>query len=510
MVKTALLIGVSEYAAGLNPLPKAVDDIAAMKTVLEKPELGGFTEVKVLPNPEPFEMQFEIEQLFAGRKKDDLIVLFFSGHGVKDDSGNLYFATSLTKKTSEGELIKSTAVPSRFIHDIMSNSRSRRQVVILDCCFSGAFAKGLSAKDDGSVPVKEQLGGEGRVVLTSSTATQYSFEESGEDLSVYTRYLVEGITSGAADIDNDGMIGVEELHEYAKLKVHESSPAMKPKIYAVEEGFKILLTQSPVHDPKLMYRKEVEERTSQGQISAVGRRILDALKVELGLSDEVAAEIEEAAVKPHKEYQAKLSTYQQVLKETLEKESPLSAYARDELRRYQKVLGLRDQDVAPIKTQILGSPRPQSGPPNRESLQNEATNSAPIKAQFFSQPPNEIQEGTPVGQASKTPLSGSHPTSQPVASPVSATLESMPASGSAEGTTTSTSAPNTLLGPPPQKRRANLSWLFASALAISLAAAGGGFYKWATNDPGETSGPTTPSTIITPDSGTSDYKKPPE
>ncbi|MEM9089586.1 MAG: hypothetical protein AAGC93_12665, partial [Cyanobacteria bacterium P01_F01_bin.53] len=30
------------------------------------------------------------------------------------------------------------------------------------------------------------------------------------------------------------------------------------------------------------------------------------------------------------------------------------------------------------------------------------------------------------------------------------------------------------------------------------------------NDPGETPGPTTPSTIITPDSGTSDYKKPPE
>jgi uncharacterized caspase-like protein len=47
---------------------------------------------------------------------------------------------------------------------------------------------------------------------------------------------VEGIEKGAADTDNDGMISVDELHEYARKKVQEAAPAMKPEIYAVKEG----------------------------------------------------------------------------------------------------------------------------------------------------------------------------------------------------------------------------------------------------------------------------------
>jgi uncharacterized caspase-like protein len=364
MAKAALLIGVSEYGSGLNPLPKAVEDIEAMKIVLQQPELGGFTEVKVLPNPDPFMMQVEIERLFSERTRDDLILLFFSGHGVKDYSGNLYFATSITRKTLDGELIKATAVPASFVHDIMSNSRSRRQVVILDCCFSGAFAKGLAAKDDGSLNIKEQLGGEGRVVLTSSASTEYSFEDAGTELSVYTRYLVEGIRSGAADDDSDGMVSVEELHAYAKRKVHEAAPAMKPKIYAMEEGFKILLTKSPKGDPKLTYRKEVERCASHGQISTIGRRILDELRDNLGLSAQCAIDIETEAFKPHHEYKVKLQSYEQALKESLQRESPLSECTWDELTRYQQVLGLRSQDVAPIKERIFSNPQSEKHSPS--------------------------------------------------------------------------------------------------------------------------------------------------
>lgn len=55
----------------------------------------------------------------------------------------------------------------------MNNSRSEQQVVILDCCFSGAFATGMTAKSDGTVNIQTQLGGKGRAVLASSTSTQY-------------------------------------------------------------------------------------------------------------------------------------------------------------------------------------------------------------------------------------------------------------------------------------------------------------------------------------------------
>jgi uncharacterized caspase-like protein len=201
MVKVALLVGVSQYGPGFNQLPAAVNDVQAMQRVLLHPDMGDFDKVMPLIDPDPQEMGTAIENLFGDGRRDDLLLLFFSGHGVKDESGNLYLATRVTRKNERGGLIRSTAIAARFVQEIMSDSRAKRQVVILDCCFSGAFGEGLLAKDDSSVDVKRQLGGEGRVVLTSSTSTQYSFEQQGSDLSIYTRYLVEGIETGAADLD---------------------------------------------------------------------------------------------------------------------------------------------------------------------------------------------------------------------------------------------------------------------------------------------------------------------
>jgi hypothetical protein len=352
MSKLALVIGVSDYEPGLTPLPGAARDIDAMKRVLQHPDVGGFDDIKMLSNPEPQVMQEAIETLFSDRTKDDLVLLFFSGHGVKDDNGRLHLATRITRKTEHGELIRATAVPASFVQDIMSNSRSKRQVVILDCCFSGAFAEGWLAKDDGSVDVKTQLGGEGRAVLTSSTSTQYSFEQEGSDLSTYTRYLVEGIETGAADLDSDGVVSIDELHEYAKGKVQEAAPAMKPEIYAVKEGYRIYLAQAPIEDPKLRYRKEVEHCANRGKISAVSRYTLDALRDGLGLRPEDAMAIEDEVLKPYQEYQKKLQRYEQALVEALQREHPLSNETQNELKRLQQVLKLRDEDLAQIEAQV--------------------------------------------------------------------------------------------------------------------------------------------------------------
>jgi hypothetical protein len=354
MVKVALLIGVSEYEPGLNSLPASVKDVQAMAKVLQNPEMGGFAEsdIQKLENPDPQTMQEAIEGLFSDRHKDDLAIVYFSGHGIKDESGKLYLATRLTRKNPQGQLIKSTSVPASFIHDIMGNSRCKRQVIILDCCFSGAFAEGWSAKDDGTVDIQTQLGGEGRAVLTSSTSTQYSFQQPGENLSTYTRYIVEGIETGAADLDNDGVISVDELHEYAKKKVKEASPAMLPEIYAVKEGFKILLAKTPIGDPKLRYRKEFETYASRGEISVIGRKILDTLGQNLGLRTEETTVIESDVLNPYREYQQKLKEYQQALTNALENEKTLSDNIRHELRRYQEILGLRDEDIEKINASI--------------------------------------------------------------------------------------------------------------------------------------------------------------
>ncbi|WP_373528172.1 tetratricopeptide repeat protein [Nostoc sp.] len=356
MDKVALLIGVSEYEPGLNPLPAAVKDVEAMQQVLLHPEMGGFaeTDIMVLKNPQRQDMEEAIENLFAHRQKDDLLVLFFSGHGIKDDTGRLFLATRSTRKTPRGDLIRSSAVAASIVHESMSRSRSKRQVVILDSCFSGAFVEGLSAKDDGSINIREQLGGEGRAVLTSSSSTQYSFEQQGSNLSIYTRYLIEGITTGAADLDEDGVISIDELHDYASRKVREIQPTMKPEIYTSREGFKIRLTKVPQGDPKQKYRKEVAQYSSRGDVPFVGRKTLDALRSRLGLSEMEATAIEdEMLAVARQEFKQKLQQYQRDFTEALQQQVALSEDDLNALRQnLQQILGLRNEDTMPIEAQI--------------------------------------------------------------------------------------------------------------------------------------------------------------
>ncbi|MFB2981541.1 caspase domain-containing protein [Microseira sp. BLCC-F43] len=356
MAKVALLIGVSEYEPGLNPLPAAVKDVEAMRRVLANPEMGGFAEadIIVLKNPQRQEMEEAIYRLFAHRQRDDLLLFYFSGHGVKDESGKLYLSTRATRKDN-GRLVKPSAVAASFLHESINDSKSQRQVLILDCCFSGAIAQGLTVKDDGAVDIKTQLGGKGRAILTSSTSTQYSFEQEGTELSIYTRYLVEGIEKGAADTDGDGWISVDELHEYASGKVQEAAPAMTPKFYPVEEGYRIRLATAPVDDPKVKYRKEVEgiAREDEGEISSINRSSLEELRNTLKLPQEEANRIESEVLEPYHQRKAKLQRYEQVFTEAIGQQYPLSERNRNGLKRLQHTLRLRDEDVALIERRVL-------------------------------------------------------------------------------------------------------------------------------------------------------------
>jgi WD40 repeat protein len=355
VAKVALLVGVSEYEPGLNPLPAAVKDLYAMQEILLHPEIGGFaaSDITLLKNPHRQAMEESIEILFSNRHKDDLLLLFFSGHGIKDDTGRLYLSTSQTRKTPQGDLVRSSAVAANFVHENMSRSRSKRQVIILDSCFSGAFAEGLSAKDDGTIDIRTQLGGEGRAILTSSSSTQYSFEQEGEELSLYTRFLIEGMKTGAADTDGDDVISIDELHEYASRKVREVKPEMRPEIYAVREGFKIRLSKVPQGDPLQKYQKEVASCGKRGELTIVSRSILDTWRVKLGLSVDTAKALEDDVLEPYRrEFQQKLQQYQQVVLNILQAGNTIDDSTRQELQNLQQVLELRNEDTIPIEARV--------------------------------------------------------------------------------------------------------------------------------------------------------------
>src|SRR5580704_3650439 len=206
--RSALIIANSRFDhAGLSQLQAPTPDAESLARVLADPAIGGF-EVRTLVNEPSHKVSLEIENFFDNRKRGDLLLLYFTGHGIKnDDDGRLYLATVDTQLV-EHNVRRATAVSSHFINEVMSQSHSRRQILLLDCCYSGAFKEGMIAKGDDRAGAREQFQGQGRVVLTASDALQFSFEGEqvrGEGVrSVFTSALVHGLETGKADLDQDG------------------------------------------------------------------------------------------------------------------------------------------------------------------------------------------------------------------------------------------------------------------------------------------------------------------
>jgi hypothetical protein len=129
---------------------------------------------------------------------------------------------------------------------------------------------------------------------------------------------------------------------------------MSPKIFIPQgEGYRIRLARSPQDDPRLKYRKEAERRATAAEFTFPAKRLLMALRDELGLSEAEAEAIEAEVLKPHRDYQRKRQEYQETLHHCLESESPLSQRTIADLRDYRAHLRLKPEDVATIERAAL-------------------------------------------------------------------------------------------------------------------------------------------------------------
>jgi uncharacterized RDD family membrane protein YckC len=245
--RRALIIANSRYEnAELCQLQAPANDAESLARVLGDPAIGGF-EVRTVVNQPCQTVSLEIETFFENRKRDDLLLLYFSGHGVRDiDDGRLYFATVDTQMI-ERKIRRSTAVPSHFVNEVMDRCGSRRQILLLDCCYSGAFKEGMIAKGDQQAGA-EQLQGQGRIVLTASNALQFSFEKEqapgGTVGSIFTSALVDGLETGKADLDHDGYYALDEVYDYVYASVSERQSGQKPMKMGFLEG-KIYIGSNP-------------------------------------------------------------------------------------------------------------------------------------------------------------------------------------------------------------------------------------------------------------------------
>lgn len=244
--RSALIIANSEYEdAGLQKLAAPTRDAEALQRVLADPELGGF-DVETLLNRPAREVNVAVEKFFLNRKRDDLLLLYYSGHGLRDDDGQLYLTAADTQLIEGIKPLRATALSAGFVKDVMRSSSSRRQVLVLDCCYSGAFARALVSRGTPVLTIQDQFEeGRGLVLLTASTAVQPSFEEGPSAPSIFTRHLVQGVETGDADGDGDGLISLDELYEYVHNRVTDENPQQRPMKWAFDVEGEIVIAQVP-------------------------------------------------------------------------------------------------------------------------------------------------------------------------------------------------------------------------------------------------------------------------
>ena len=241
--RLALLVATYRYQdEELQQLTAPGQDAEELAEVLGDPEIAGFDVTVKLNEPHHVVGQ-AIGEFYHQRRRDDLTLLYFTGHGLKDDQGRLYMAMTDTRH----DQLLFTGLSASQVNEAMESSASRQNLLILDCCYSGAFPAGSTPKGDAQVHSLQRFEGRGRAVLTASDAIQYSFEGSkvsGDgSRSVFTRFLVEGLTSGEADLDGDGNIALDELYSYVHDHVIAAEPRQKPKILEDVEG-RIVIAQN--------------------------------------------------------------------------------------------------------------------------------------------------------------------------------------------------------------------------------------------------------------------------
>jgi hypothetical protein len=234
--RRALLVANDVYEhEGLGQLHAPAADVHALSRVLGDPAIADF-DVAVLRNEPAHVIQGQVEDLFADSRPDDLLLLHFSCHGLKSESGELFFAASNTRPNRLG----STAVSADFVQRTMRGSRSRSIVLLLDCCYGGAFSQGVTVRAAGDLRVLDSFpsgklgGGRGRAVITASSAMEYAFEgdhladDQSRQPSVFTAALVDGLATGDADRDQDGWISLNELYDYVFDRVRGVNPHQTP------------------------------------------------------------------------------------------------------------------------------------------------------------------------------------------------------------------------------------------------------------------------------------------
>ncbi|MBM7489195.1 hypothetical protein JOD64_000417 [Micromonospora luteifusca] len=191
----ALLIGTATHdQQSLEDLPAVranVTELARLVTTGPVDLVAVERCTQLLDLPHPREAGVTIAERCS--EAEDLLLVYYAGHGLLDDNGELFLA--LPGTDPRPDWLKYTAIPFSWIRDAMRDSPARTRVLILDCCFAGRALNNMSTADaENGLADRSEI--QGTFTLTATSDNVAAIAPVGAEHTAFTGELLRLLQHG--------------------------------------------------------------------------------------------------------------------------------------------------------------------------------------------------------------------------------------------------------------------------------------------------------------------------
>ncbi len=263
-----ITIGISEYknpVYNLEYAAKDAQDLVALFKNGKNKVFGEIHEIQVLNKEATVANVLKLKSQLDNTKVDDVVILFFAGHGVLDSELNYYLATT----EIDLDNLPNTALRYDKLEGLFDGIPARKKVIIIDACHSGEvdkeeeFTEVNNDDDDDMFVVSRDIRsasalesrakittqnsfelmkimfadirhGTGSTVISSAGGGEYAYETGEAKNGVFTYVLKNGIISKKADLNKDGVIMISELRDYVSRTVSKLTKGSQNPTYRRE------------------------------------------------------------------------------------------------------------------------------------------------------------------------------------------------------------------------------------------------------------------------------------
>jgi WD40 repeat protein len=201
-----------------------------------------------------------LREAMAKTKVNDVVCIFFAGHGLLDSDLNYFLASYDVdfKDPSNG------GIAYELMEDLMDGIPARKKLMLLDACHSGEIDKDEVAMVETSEVVNEDIAfravgssglkqvglnnsfelmkelfadirkSSGTMIISSAGGTEYAMEGDQWSNGIFTYCLVNGLKNGDADTNKDGQIMMGEMSAFIREKVFELTNGQQQPTNRVE------------------------------------------------------------------------------------------------------------------------------------------------------------------------------------------------------------------------------------------------------------------------------------